>query len=166
MRITAISAAGALMVLTLSSALMAQRPDERIDARSLALLQEARAAQAAGNLDAANDKLETALAVDPRNRQAFVLLAELARDRGLPGKAIRFYGEALALAPNDLAALRGQGEAMVARGAVEKARENLAKIETICNGACNDAAVLAAAIKTGPPVDTAQAMPVEAPAKP
>jgi Tfp pilus assembly protein PilF len=154
MRITAISAAVALVVLTVSTGLMAQRPDDQIDAKSLALLQQGRAAQAAGNIQGANDALESALAVDPRNREAFVLLAEIARGSGLPGKAIRLYREALALEPNDLSALRGQGEAMVAKGAVTRAKDNLAKIKTICNGACNDANMLAAAIAKGPPVTT------------
>lgn len=168
MRITALSAAIGLMALTLSTALVAQRPDDQIDAKSLALLQQGRAAQAGGNLDGATDAFETALAVDPRNRQAYVALAEIARARGLPGKAIRFYREALLLEPNDLSALRGQGEAMVAKGAVEKARENLAKIKTICASGCNDANVLAAAIAKGPPVtSTAQADPAKpVPAKP
>lgn len=168
MRFFTISAAGALMLLTVSSALQAQRPDDQIDPRSTALVQEARAAQAAGNVDAANDKLESALAVDPRNREAFILLADIARGHGLPGKAIRLYREALLLEPNDVVALRGQGEAMVAKGATEKARENLAKIQTICGaGGCAEAAALAAAIAKGPPVTTAQAAPVPAtPAKP
>jgi Tfp pilus assembly protein PilF len=168
MRITALSAAIGLMALTLSTALVAQRPDDQIDAKSIALLQQGRAAQASGNLDGATDAFESALAVDPRNRQAFVALAEVARSRGLPGKAIRFYREALLLEPNDLSALRGQGEAMVAKGAVERARENLAKIKTICAGQCNDANVLAATIAKGPPVtSTAQATPAApTPAKP
>ena len=164
MRFTAISAAVALMVLTVSSALVAQRPDDQIDPRSMALLQQGRAFQAAGNLDGATDVLESALVVDPRNRQAFLLLAEIARTRGLPGKAIRLYREALALEPNDLAALRGQGEAMVSKGAVEKAKENLAKIRTICSGPCNDATVLATSIAKGPPVTATAA--TTAPATP
>jgi Tfp pilus assembly protein PilF len=164
MRITAISAALALVVLTVSTGLHAQRPDDQIDPKSLALLQEGRAAKAAGNLQGANDALESALAVDPRNREAFIVLAEIARGSGLPGKAIRLYREALTLEPNDLSALRGQGEAMVAKGAVERAKENLAKIKTVCASACNDATALAAVIAKGPPVtSTAQA---DEPAKP
>ncbi|MBO9711831.1 tetratricopeptide repeat protein [Sphingomonas sp.] len=164
MRFTAISAAVALMVLTVSSALNAQRPDDQIDAKSIALLQQGRAAQTAGNLDGATDLYETALAVDPRNRQAFVALAEVARAKGLPGKAIRFYQEALLLEPNDVSTLRGQGEAMMAKGAVEKAKENLAKIQGLCRSTCQDATVLAAAIAKGPPVTaTAQATPPETP---
>lgn len=163
MRVTAISAAAALMVLSVSTSLMAQRPDAQIDPKSLALLQEGKMDRAAGNIDGAQDALESALAVDPRNREAFVVLAEIARGRGLPGKAIRFYSEALALEPNDLAALRGQGEALVAKGATTKAQENLAKIKTICGaGACNDATVLAASIAKGPPpTTTAQAEPAK-----
>lgn len=158
MRITAISAAAALVVLTVSTSLMAQRPDDQIDPRSAALVQQARAAKAAGNIDGANDLLESALAVDPRNREAFVVLGEIARGSGLPGKAIRLYREALVLEPNDVAALRGQGEAMVAKGAVERAKENLAKIKTLCATGCADADALAAAIAKGPPVtSTAQA---------
>jgi Tfp pilus assembly protein PilF len=152
MRITAISAAVALLVLTVSTGLMAQRPDNQIDPRSMALVQQARAAQAGGNLNGANDLLESALAVDPRNRDAFILLAEIARKSELPGKAIRLYREALALEPNDPSALRGQGEAMVAKGAVERAKENLAKIKTLCGAAaCSDATTLAAVIAKGPP---------------
>ena len=168
MRITAISAAVALMVLSVSTSLMAQRPDDQIDPKSLALLQEGRTAKAAGNLDGAQDALESALAVDPRNREAFLVLGEIARTRGLPGKAIRLYREALTLEPNDLAALRGQGEALVAKGATGKAKENLARIKTICNGECSDATVLAASIAKGPPVTaTAQAEPAKpSPAKP
>ena len=157
MRITVLSAAVGLMVLTLSTALVAQRPDDQIDAKSMALLQQGRAEQAAGNLDGATDVLESALAVDPRNRMAFVALAEISRARGLPGKAIRFYHEALLLEPNDASALRAQGEAMVAKGAVEKAKENLAKIKAICANQCGDATQLAAVIAKGPPITTAQA---------
>lgn len=161
MRITAISAAAALMLLSVSTSLMAQRPDDQIDPKSLALLQEGRAALASGDVEGAQDAIESALAVDPRNRQAFVALADIARSRNLPGKAIRLYREALALEPNDVAALRGQGEALVAKGATERAKEVLAKVRAVCGAQCGEANALAAAIAKGPPVTaTAQAEPL------
>ncbi len=111
MRLSSLAAAAALAAVSLSTSLSGQRPDSQIDARSMQLLEQARGLKAAGNLDGATDMLETAVTVDPRNRAAFILLAEVADARGLPGKAIRLYREALLLDPNDTRALRGQGEA-------------------------------------------------------
>lgn len=165
MRITLVSAAAALALLSVSTSLYGQRADDQIDARSVALLERGKAAKASGNLDGANDLIESALAVDPRNRQAYIVLAEVARAQGLPGKAIRFYREALTLEPNDVVALRGQGEAMVQKGAVERAKENLARVKTLC-GTCADANQLAAAIAKGPPATaTAQVVPPPKPAE-
>ncbi|WP_343525253.1 tetratricopeptide repeat protein [Sphingomonas sp.] len=156
MRLSSMAAAAALAVVSLSTSLSGQRPDTQIDARSLQLLEQGRGLKAAGNLDGATDVLETAVAVDPRNRGAFILLAEVADARGLPGKAIRLYREALLLDPNDTHALRGQGEALVQKGAITRARDNLAKIKTLCKQDCADATALSALIAKGPPVTTAQ----------
>lgn len=156
MRFTAVAMAASLALVSISTALHGQRPDDQIDPRSMALLQQGKAARAAGNLDGATDLMETAVTVDPRNRQAFVALAEVAEARGLPGKAIRLYREALLLEPNDITALSGQGEAMVAKGAVARARQNLAKVRALCKGACPQATTLAGVIAKGPPVTTAQ----------
>jgi Tfp pilus assembly protein PilF len=156
MRYSSVGLAAALTAICLSTGLMAQRPDDQVDARSLQLLAQARAARGAGNLDGATDAGETAVAVDPRNRGAFILLAEVAEARGLPGKSIRLYREALLLEPNDVAALRGQGEALVAKGALAQARGNLTRIKTLCKAsACPDASRLAAVIAKGPPITTA-----------
>lgn len=157
MQYLSVTAAIGLTLLTLSTSLAGQRPDDQIDPRSIALLERGKAARAAGNLQAANDLIETALVVDPRNRPAFVTLADIARAQSLPGKAIRLYREALLLEPNDVAALKGQGEAMVQKGAVEKARENLAKIQKLCPKTCAEGTTLAAVIAKGPPVVSATA---------
>ena len=149
MRYSSLGVAAALALLALSTSLHGQRPDHQIDARSLQLLASARAAQAAGQLVVAADTLETALAVDPRNRAAFVALGDVSLAQGLSGKAIRYYRGALALDPNDLAALSGQGEALVAKGAIERARQNLAKIRKLCVKGCAEATQLAAAIARG-----------------
>lgn len=156
MRVSSVAIAAALTVVCMSTSLSGQRPDDQIDARSLQLLAEGKAARAAGNLDGATDLVETAAAVDPRNRQAFIVLAQVAAQRGLPGKAIRLYREALLLEPNDVAALDGQGEALVQKGAVVRAKDNLAKIRGLCKAGCPEVAQLAAAIAKGPPITTAQ----------
>lgn len=165
MRFSPTAIALAVTLATVSSSGIGQRPDSQIDPRSVALTAQGAALMKAGDLSGAEDMLETALALDPRNRGAFEALGRVAAAQGLPGKAIRFYREALALDPNDTAALAGQGEAMVQKGAVERARVNLARINQLCKGACPPSAQLAAAIQKGPPpaVVTAQATPVVPP---
>ena len=78
MRFTSVAAAAALALVSISTSLHGQRPDDQIDARSMALLQQGKAARAAGNIDGATDLFESAVAVDPRNRQAFIALAQVA----------------------------------------------------------------------------------------
>lgn len=159
MRLTPTAAAISLALLAVSSAVQGQRPDDQINPRSLAFQRQGEAARAAGQWAAAQDAFETALAIDPRNRGAFIGLGRVAQGEGLPGKAIRFYKEALSLEPNDITALAAQGDAMVQRGAVDRARTNLARIRAVCKGECPQATTLAAAIAKGPPpqVQTAQA---------
>jgi Tfp pilus assembly protein PilF len=165
MRLTPIALTAALLLATVSSAGLGQRPDDQVDARSMALTDQAQALTAQGRYSEATDLLETALAIDPRNRQAYVGLAKAAQGQKLPGKAVKFYYEALKLEPNDLNALAGQGEALVQRGAVEKAKQNLARIKTLCHGTCTQATQLAAVIAKGPPAEllTAQRPDVGAP---
>lgn len=149
MRFTPASIALALALATVSSAGSGQKPDTQIDPLSIAWLEKGQAAKSAGDLEGANDAYETALAIDPRNRGAFVALGEVARVQGLTGKSIRFYREALLLDPTDLKALAGQGEAMVDKGALEKAKENLAKLKNICRSACREVGLLSAVIEKG-----------------
>jgi Tfp pilus assembly protein PilF len=159
MRFVPVAIAAALGVAALSTAVQGQKPDAQVDARSLTLLDQARTARTAGQLDQATDLLESALVVDPKNRRAFHELAEIAKAQGLPGKSIRFYREALELEPNDVTALAGQGDALMQKGAVLKARENLAKVKRLCTSGCAEEARLAAVIEKGPPapIQSAQA---------
>jgi Tfp pilus assembly protein PilF len=162
MRLTPVALAMALALATMASTGNGQLPSEQVDPRSMALLQQGQALTAAGQFDQAIDALESALVVDPRNREAYVGLARVAQGQKLPGKAIRLYAEALKIAPNDVNALAGQGEALVERGAVERAKRNLEQLKTACKDPCPQAASLAAVIAKGPPVRTAQA-PEKAP---
>nr|WP_047168220.1 tetratricopeptide repeat protein [Sphingomonas sp. Y57] len=151
MRFSPVAIALSLTLAAVSSGVNGQKADDQINPKSLALLNEGQAALKAGNLQGANDALETALAIDPRNRAAFVALGRVAQAQQLPGKAIRMYFEALALEPNDVTALSAQGQAMVQKGAIERARANLARVKALCKSECAPATELAAAIAKGPP---------------
>jgi tetratricopeptide (TPR) repeat protein len=151
MRFTPASIALAAVLTVVSSAGLSQRPDSQISPLSVEWQKAGEAERKAGNYAAANDALESALAVDPRNRTAYIELAQVARAQGLQGKAIRLYREALVLEPNDLTALVGQGEAMVEKGAIAKAKENLAQAQGLCKANCAGVGQLAAAIEKGPP---------------
>jgi tetratricopeptide (TPR) repeat protein len=168
MRLTPIALTLAIAAATVSSAGHGQKPDDQIDPRSRALTEQAQALHAAARYSDAIDLLESALALDPRNRQAYVGIARVSQSQKLPGKAIRFYGEALKLEPNDVNALAGQGEAFVQRGAVERARRNLDRVRSLCANPCTQATSLAAVIAKGPPpeVMTAQAPAAAVPAAP
>lgn len=147
MRFTPATLALASVLLTVSSAGIGQRADSQISPLSLEWQARGEQAKAAKDFMAANDALESALAADPRNRRAFVLLGEIAREQGLQGKAIRFYNEALVLDPADMDALAGQGQAMVEKGALEQARANIARMKSVCRKDCPQIDILAASVE-------------------
>ena len=136
----------------LAAPLASQKPDDQIQPRSVELMRQGEALLASGKLVEADDALEAALTVDPRNRSAFVVMARVAQKQRLFGQAIRFTNKALALEPRDLDALAVQGEAMVELGAVPRARDNLAKLQKLCPNGCKQLSALSAAITRGPSV--------------
>ena len=143
--------------VALAAPTVAQRADDQIAPKSAELQQRAKVLTSAGRLDDAEDQLETALAIDPRNRWAYVDLARVAEKQHLFGKAIRMTNKALLLEPSDPDAIAVQGEAMVEMGATARAQENLQKLQTICRGGCPQIAQLSAAITRGPTVASAKA---------
>lgn len=122
-----------------------------------------RAALDQGRVPVAIDAFETALAVDPKNADAFLGIARAYDAQKLPGRAIKYYREALALEPNDLGALEAQGKALIARGATTRARVNLDRIKILCKGECPAAKRLETAL-AAPPVIAPVA--IAEPAKP
>lgn len=136
MRFSPAAVALSLTFAMISSASLGGRGDDGIDPRSVALVQSGNVAARAGDVEAAIGWYETALAVDPRNRAAYVAMAGAVKTQGLNGKAIRFYREALEIEPNDQFALAGQAEAMIAKGAVETARKNIARLKMLCRSDC------------------------------
>ena len=141
-----------LAAFALAAPVAGQKSDDQIAAKSIGLQRQGEALYGAGKFSEATDALETALAVDPRNRGAFVSLARVAEKQKLYGKAIRLAGRALLLDPNDANAIAVQGEAMVELGAKARAQANLQKLKTLCPQGCAQLTALSAAVNRGPTV--------------
>jgi cytochrome c-type biogenesis protein CcmH/NrfG len=162
MRLSPLVLVCGLTASSLAVPVVGQKPDDQIAPRSVEFQKQGEAALAAGKLMEADDALETALAVDPRNRGAFVSLARVAVKQKLFGQAIRLTNKALQLEPTDKDALALQGEAMVEQGATARAGEVLAKLQKLCGTpTCPQAAALSATITRGPTL--AQAKPPATP---
>lgn len=132
-------------------------PDNQISPLSLSMLRAGEGQLAAGQTAQAMDSFESALAADPRNLQAWLGMARTAEAQGLPGKAVRYYREALAIDPNDVQVLALQGNVLVERGAKARAEANLDRIRKLCTAPCAPADKLAAAIARGPAQTTTAA---------
>jgi len=144
--------------IALGAPVGAQSPDDQINPKSVQLMHEGQALIAAGKLEEAENMLETALAVDPRNRWAYVDIARVAEKQHLYGKAVRMADKALLIEPNDPDAIAVQGEAMAEMGATARAQDNLRKLQQICAAkGCPQVAQLSAAISRGPAVASAKA---------
>lgn len=144
--------------IALAAPVAGERSDDQIQPKSVELMHQGQALMAAGKLEDAENALETALAVDPRNRWAYIDIARVAEKQHLYGKAIRMTNKALVIEPNDPDAIAVQGEAMVEMGATARAQENLQKLQTICGTkSCPQVAQLSAAISRGPAVASAKA---------
>lgn len=141
----------------LAAPVAGQRSDDQILPKSVELQRQGRELMSAGKLELAEDSLETALAVDPRNRGALVDMARVAAKQHLFGKAIRMTNKALEIEPADPDAIAVQGEAMVELGATARAHANLQKLQTLCGAkGCPQVEQLSAAITRGPSVASAK----------
>lgn len=144
-------AALALSLLAAVSASVGHgQPPESESAAARALLESGRAMLAGGDTQKATDAFEAALAIDPAYVAGYIALGDAARAEGLQGKAIHYYREALERDPDNFAALSAEGGAMVDKGAVEKAKKNLARLEGLCGKGCNETRQLTTAIARGP----------------
>ena len=161
-------AAAALSLALAVTASVGMAKDRDPSPRAAMLIAEGKAALAEGDTQGAIDAYEAALAVDPGYTPIFIELGNAARADDLQGKAIRYYREALVRDPGNLAAISGEGAALVEKGALEKARLNLAKLESLCGDDCPETQRLATAIAAGPQerVLTAEAVMPEASVSP
>lgn len=133
-------AATAMVSLALASYVgAAPIGDDILKPASMRLADAGRAALAKGDANTAIDNFEAALASDPKNVGAFTGIAASYEKLGLPGKAVKYYREALVLNPSDISALEGQGRAYVSRGATARAQVNLARIKALCKADCTAA---------------------------
>lgn len=148
------------LTLALTASVGLSAPPRSMDPRAVTLLTQGRAEQEAGRTDAAIDMFEAALTVQPGSADVLLALAESTRQQGMQGKALHYYREVLNLEPQNLSAIAGEGAALVEKGAVEKARRNLTRLQGLCGAQCDPTRQLAAAIAKGPPpkVVTAEAV--------
>jgi len=144
-------AALALSLLVAVTASMGQaKSGDPVNPQAQVLLENGRTLLAQGRVGEATDQFEAALAVDPGYVGTYLALADAARKDGLQGKAIHYYRVALLRDPNNLAAISGEGGALVEKGAIDKAGRNLARLEGLCGKRCTETQGLAAAIARGP----------------
>lgn len=134
------------MTASISSAGATAPPDPQ----AANLIAQGQALLTAGETQAAIDAFEAALAVDPAYTPIFIDLADAARQSGLQGKAIRYYREALERDPDNFAAISGEGAALVEKGALEKAKRNLARLQSLCGDDCPETVALQSTIARGP----------------
>jgi cytochrome c-type biogenesis protein CcmH/NrfG len=138
------------LLLAVTSSVSFSAPSEPLDPRASALLGEGRAQLATGHVNEAIDAYEAALTVQPGNVTILLHLAEATRRQGMQGKALHYYREALTSEPGNLLAISGEGAAFVEKGAVEKARRNLARLQGLCGSNCEATRELSAALAKGP----------------
>lgn len=157
------AAAALSLCLAMTASITSAGAEGPPDPRAAVLIAQGQASLVAGDTQAAIDAFEAALAVDPGHTPIFIELAEAARQNGLQGKAIRYYREALERDPDNFAAISGEGAALVEKGALEKAKRNLAKLQSLCGDDCPETVALQSSIARGPSArlaaDTADTAP-------
>jgi tetratricopeptide (TPR) repeat protein len=100
----------------------------------------------AKNYDAALAELKT-LVAEHQQPDVYSLMGYVLRKTGDRAQAMTYYRKALDLDPDHKGALEYQGELYVELGQIDKARENLAKLDALCSVGCDEQADLKADIE-------------------
>lgn len=161
MRYTPAALALSLLAAVTASVTLSAPPTP-LDPRAALLVADGRKALASGDANAAIDDYEAALVIQPGHVAILLNLAEASRKQGLQGKALRYYREVLESEPGNVYAISGEGLALVEKGAVERARRNLARLEQLCGSGCAPTKDLAAAIQQVPAPQMVSAEAVQA----
>jgi tetratricopeptide (TPR) repeat protein len=90
------------------------------------------------------------LAVNYHNADIFSLLGHALWKTGDPTQGMEYYNKALALDPNHKGALEYQGELFIELGQMDKAQENLTKLNRLCWLGCEEKSDLKEAIEQAP----------------
>ncbi|MCX7864033.1 MAG: tetratricopeptide repeat protein [Novosphingobium sp.] len=138
------------LLFAVGSSVSHSAPRDKLDPHTQALLDIGASALRAGRVNEAVDSFEAALVRQPGSVAVLLHLAQAMRANGLQGKALHYYREALKADPRNLAAIAGEGAALAEKGAIEKARRNLARLEGICGVNCAATRELAAIIASRP----------------
>ena len=134
-------AAGLTLTSLITQASAADSPPTK-DAPDLS---RARAAINAKNYQAALVELKAIEARDP-HPDVYSLMGYALRKSGDRQQAMIYYNKALALDPTHKGALEYQGELFIEIGQIDKAQENLRKLDRLCWFGCDEEADLKAAI--------------------
>ena len=109
-------------------------------------LEAVRAAIKVRNYDAALTQLK-AIAVNSQHPDVYSLMGFALRKTGDRAQAMTYYRKALDADPGHKGALEYQGELYIELGQIDKAKENLAKLEPLCRLGCEEEEDLKDAIK-------------------
>ena len=104
---------------------------------SVATYEDAKALIAQAKYTEARDILKGVTAAEPRNADAWNLLGFSSRKSGDLKAAGKAYAKALKINPGHLGALEYQGEMFIQLGEADKAKANLATLQSLC-GTCEE----------------------------
>ncbi|MCB2046651.1 MAG: hypothetical protein KDE32_00335 [Novosphingobium sp.] len=149
MRFTPAALALSLLAGVTSSIAWSSTGDE-LGPRAAELVADGHARLVKGDVNGAIDAFEAALVMQPGNPAVLVNLAEATRKQGMQGKALHYYRSALVTDPRNVQAISGEGAALAEKGALEKARRNLAQLETLCGTDCDATRKLATVLDAQP----------------
>jgi tetratricopeptide (TPR) repeat protein len=157
MRFTPAALALSLLAGVTSSVAWSSSVEQALTPRASQLVAQGDARSKAGDANGAVDAYEAALVAQPGHSRILISLADATRAQGMQGKALHYYRAALVEDPRNVMAIAGEGAALAEKGAIEKAKRNLAQLEGLCGADCEATRKLAAVLQAQPTTRVVQA---------